>query len=190
MTSKENYLINRWVLFFMLVMVCYLFVNAILSVDFTVYKHMRGVKVSANDFYDKFSCYPVRADSFSNPDVFRSSDGNSCKKSIIGDGEMKKFRFKEGVNVDNDKFKVFSDNLAFEGIFIETNNNKLVYKIHGLDKSDKKFAYSKCASNMNTNYEDNPVIINNEESVTEQNPCGVDEYNNPLIFIGETKINV
>ena len=159
-----------------------------------VYKHMENVKATANELNDKFSCYPTRANSFENPKTFKSSIGNSCKTFISDNQEMKLANFKKEIKVYDDQIHVILEDFKFQGVLIETANNNIVYKIEGLKKYNQDEAYLDCQFYLNENSNRHgrieTIIVRNEESVTEQNPCGIDKENNPLIYIGKSKPSI
>ena len=152
-----------------------------------VYSHMERVRVAARQMHEKFSCYPTSADSFSNPNTFKSSVGNSCNTYLSDNKEMKTVRFTGDVSVRDGVFHVLIDDLKFEGVIEQSANRNIVYKVRGLKKRNQDITHLTCQLyNRGTAGLKGNLVIYNEEIVSDENPCGMDNDNNPIVYIGKS----
>ena len=152
--------------------------NTILRKYFFV--QMKSVKDRSDYLYEKYGCIPTYPNAVKSMDVFQTSFGNSCGKFIYIN-ENEEVAYHDRTKIKNDAFHVKIKGHSAEGV-MKTINGKIIYKMKGLDKELKIHTVKQCLKNFK-----NDNLIQDESKLSDQNPCGIDGNQNPIIYIGKSK---
>ena len=147
-----------------------------------IWNHMEKISFIANSMKERFGCYPTTVNAIRSMDVFNTKYGNSCKKENIAQNEDLFVIYNNQVKTNNNHFLLEDITPNTRGEIIEK-YGILSYKIKGIEPYNHYKIYNKCIL-----YSNNTEISNkyDEDLLNENNKCGIDEENNPVVYIGKT----